>query len=131
MKRTLIPPDTWHVHSPIQTVSAIHSFYLAMMMYPEVQRKAQAEIDRVIESDRFPTLADQPSLPYVDALVKEVLRWNPVGPLGKFFEVVGPPLFRERLTGGNPLGIPHIATENDVYKGHFIPKGSTVIANIW
>ena len=54
-----------------------------MMMHPEVQRKAQAEIDRVVESDRFPVLADQPNLPYVDALVKEVFRWNPVGPLGK------------------------------------------------
>ena len=55
-----------------------------MMIYPEALRKAQAEIDRVIGGDRFPTTADQPSLPYVDALVKEVLRWNPVGPLGEF-----------------------------------------------
>ena len=54
-----------------------------MTVYPEVQRQAQAEIDRVIGNDRFPTILDQPSLPYVDALVKEVLRWNPVGPLGK------------------------------------------------
>ena len=69
--------------TPIQTVSSMHSFYLATMMHPEAQRKAQAEIDRVIGNDRFPTLADQPRLPYVDALVKEVLRWNPVAPLGK------------------------------------------------
>ena len=61
----------------------IHWFYLAMMTHPEVQRKAQAEIDRVIGNDRFPTLADQPDLPYIDALTKEVLRWNPVTPLGK------------------------------------------------
>ena len=61
----------------------IHWFYLAMMTHPEVQRKAQAEIDRVIGNDRFPTLADQPDLPYIDALAKEVLRWNPVTPLGK------------------------------------------------
>ena len=54
-----------------------------MTMHPEIQHKAQAEIDRVIGSDRLPTLADQPNLPYVNALVKEVLRWNPVGPLGK------------------------------------------------
>ena len=54
------------------------------MMYPETQRKAQAEIDRVVGTDRFPTLADQPNLPYTDALVKEVFRWNPVTPLGKF-----------------------------------------------
>lgn len=65
-------------------MSAIHSFYLATTVYPEVQRKAQAEIDRVIGNDRLPTLADQPDLPYIDALMKEVLRWAPVGPLGKF-----------------------------------------------
>ena len=54
-----------------------------MMIHPEFQRKAQEEIDRVIGNDRFPTLADQADLPYVDALVKEVFRWKPVGPLGK------------------------------------------------
>ena len=62
-----------------------------MMMYPEVQRKAQEEIDRVIGHDRLPTLADQASLPYIDAVAKEVLRWNPVAPLGTsaiFFEVI-------------------------------------------
>ena len=55
-----------------------------MVLYPEVQRKAQAEIDRVIGSDRLPGLADQSSLPYVDALVKEVFRWSSVTPLGEF-----------------------------------------------
>ena len=53
-----------------------------MTLYPKAQRKAQVEIDGVIGNDRLPTLADQSSLPYVDALVKEVLRWNPVAPLG-------------------------------------------------
>ena len=55
-----------------------------MMIHPEFQRKAQEEIDRVIGNDRFPTLADQADLPYVDAIVKEVFRWKPVGPLGKY-----------------------------------------------
>jgi hypothetical protein len=54
-----------------------------MVIHPEFQRKAQEEIDRVIGNDRFPTLADQANLPYVDALVKEAFRWKPVGPLGK------------------------------------------------
>ena len=53
------------------------------MMYPDTRRKAQAEIDRVIGNDRLPALADQLNLPYTDALVKEVFRWNPVVPLGK------------------------------------------------
>jgi len=91
------------------TVSSMGSLYLAMMMYPEVQRKAQAEIDRVIGGDRFPTLADQPGLPYIDALAKEVFRWNPV----------------------TPLGVPHVVKEDDVYEGYFIPKGASVISNIW
>ena len=54
-----------------------------MMLYPEVQRKAQAEIDRVIGNDRLPTLADRANLPYVDAVAKEVLRWRPAAPFGK------------------------------------------------
>jgi cytochrome P450 len=66
-----------------QTVSAITNFFLAMVIYPDVQRKAQAEIDSVTGRDRLPGFRDRPSLPYIDALVKEVLRWGAVGPLGK------------------------------------------------
>lgn len=54
-----------------------------MTLYPEAQRRAQEEIDRVIGPDRLPTFADRDALPYVEALVTEVLRWNPVAPLGK------------------------------------------------
>lgn len=57
---------------------------MAMVLFPEAQRKAQAEIDRVIGPNRLPTLADREDLPYVDALVKEVYRFNPVAPLGSF-----------------------------------------------
>ena len=68
-----------------------------MVMHPEIQRKAQAEIDRVIGNDRFPTLADQANLPYIDAIAKEVLRWGPVVPLGNpnvlQCHEVAPPLF--------------------------------------
>ena len=55
-----------------------------MVLHPEVQKKAQAEIDAVVGPDRLPTFADRPNLPYIDALVKEILRWNPVAPMGKF-----------------------------------------------
>lgn len=104
-------------------------------MHPEAQRKAQAEIERVIGSDRFPTFADQPDLPYVDAFVKEVFRWGPVTPLGKpavlrTREDHGSPSLRGANRGDSP-GIPHIVTEDDVYEGYLIPKGSTVFANIW
>lgn len=54
-----------------------------MTCYPEVQKKAQLEIDAVIGNDRLPTAADRDSLPYIHALCLEVYRWNPVGPLGK------------------------------------------------
>ncbi|KZT27006.1 cytochrome P450 [Neolentinus lepideus HHB14362 ss-1] len=91
------------------TVSAIYTFYLAMTLHPEIQKKAQTEIDAVIGNDRLPTFQDRENLPYVEALVKEVLRWNPV----------------------TPLGVPHRVTEDDIHQGHYIPKGSVVIANIW
>ncbi len=55
-----------------------------MQLYPEVQRKAQAEIDAVVGPDRIPTFSNRPDLPYIDAVVKEVLRWNAVVPLCKF-----------------------------------------------
>ena len=65
-----------------QTVSAIYTFFLAMTLFPEAQRTAQAELDSVIGGDRLPTLRDREELPYMEALVKEVLRWQPVTPIG-------------------------------------------------
>jgi len=56
-----------------------------MQLYPEVQRKAQEEIDRVVGRDRLPTISDRPNLPYIEAVIKELLRWNPVAPLGTHF----------------------------------------------
>ena len=53
-----------------------------MVLFPEAQTKAQAEIDAVIGSDRLPTPEDRKDLPYVEALLKEVFRFNPVAPLG-------------------------------------------------
>lgn len=56
-----------------------------MLIYPEVQRKAQDEIDALLSNGsnaRLPEYSDRPSLPYIDAIVKEVLRWSPVAPLG-------------------------------------------------
>lgn len=82
---------------------------MAMMLYPEVQRKAQEEIDRVIGIGRLPGPADREKLPYVEAVVKETLRWHPVA----------------------PMGLPHASTEDDVYQGYFIPKNSLLFANVW
>ena len=61
------------------------SFFLAMTLNPEVQKRAQAEIDSVTGGTRLPSLEDRENLPYVDAVVKEVFRWNPAAPIGKPF----------------------------------------------
>lgn len=66
-----------------QTVSALHSLFLAMTLFPEVQKHAQAEIDRVVGSERMPEFADQDNLPYITAVMKEVLRWAAPTPLGE------------------------------------------------
>lgn len=63
------------------------NFFLAMMLNPAVQAKAQAEIDSVVGRDRLPTIADQASLPYVRSVVTEVFRLNPPIPLGEYFFV--------------------------------------------
>lgn len=60
-----------------------------MVLFPEVQKKAQAEIDAVVGNDRLPTFADQPNLPYVNAIVTELTRWNNVVPLGLSFITAG------------------------------------------
>lgn len=59
-----------------------------MAMYPEVQKKAQAEIDAVIGNDRLPEFSDRDLLPYINALVKESMRWQSIIPLGKFIRNV-------------------------------------------
>ena len=53
-----------------------------MTLFPEVQRKGQAEIDDVIGNDRLPSFADRDKLPYIALICLELLRWMPVGPLG-------------------------------------------------
>ena len=54
---------------------------LAMLLNPEVQARAQQELDAVVGRTRIPTFADMPHLPYIGAMVKEVVRWRPVTPL--------------------------------------------------
>jgi len=54
---------------------------MAMVLHPEVQKKAQGELDKVI-GNRLPEFNDRPNLPYINAMVKESLRWQPVVPLG-------------------------------------------------
>lgn len=79
-----------------------------MTLSPDVQRKAQDELDQILPG-QLPTVADRPRLPYINAVVKEVLRWHPVA----------------------PMGIPHMSSEDDTFEGYFIPKGSIIMPNIW
>ena len=87
----------------------MQSFVLAMASFPAVQQKAQAELDSVVGPHRLPEFSDRDSLPYINALIKELLRWRSVV----------------------PVGVPHRSLEDDEYRGYFIPKGSIVVANIW
>jgi cytochrome P450 len=80
-----------------------------MVAHPEIQKRAQDEIDTVVGRSRTPTFADAPNMPYMQALVKESLRWRP-------------PL---------PLGVPHSTTEDDWFEGMFIPKGTMCMVNLW
>jgi cytochrome P450 len=90
------------------TVSTIHAFFLAMTMYHKVFKKAQAEIDAHVGSERLPTFEDRDSLPYVNAICKELLRWNVVAPIAL-----------------------HVMSQDDSYEGYLIPKGSMIVGNIW
>ena len=58
-----------------QTVTALKTFILAMVLHPDVYKKAQAEIDRVVGADRLPDWEDRENLPYLDCIVREVLRY--------------------------------------------------------
>ena len=80
-----------------------------MSLYPEVQRRAQAELAAVVGPHRLPEFEDQKKLPYINAIVKECLRWQNVF----------------------TLGLPHRVMEDDEYNGYRIPKGSIVLGNIW
>lgn len=73
-----------------------------MAVNPLVQQKAQEELDRVVGTDRLPDHGDRASLPYIEALYREVLRWRPAG----------------------PLSVPHSSTMDDIYRGYFIPKSN-------
>lgn len=65
------------------------SFFVAILLDPEIQTKAQAEIDVVTGRERLPTFDDRPRLPYVDAVCRELLRWRPPIPLGEFCTIDG------------------------------------------
>lgn len=91
-----------------QQLSAISYFFLAMLLFPQVQERAQQEIERVVGADRLPTFEDLQAIPYIKAMLFETLRWQPT----------------------IPLGLPHRSMEDDEYNGYFIPRG-TDLYPVW
>ncbi|GME61140.1 putative cytochrome P450 [Neofusicoccum parvum] len=89
------------------TANSIHGWVAAMALFPQVQRKAQEEIDRVIGNDRPPQDEDAINLPYVRQVVQELHRWFTVA----------------------PVGLPHAASEEINWRGFTIPKGTGLIFN--
>ena len=65
-----------------QTAGSIASLFAALTLYPEVQKRARAQIDSVTSRDRLPTFEDKSRLPYIEAFCKELLRWQVVSPQG-------------------------------------------------
>lgn len=92
------------------TSSTLYAFVQAMLLYPEVQKKAQEEIERVVGPDRMPTMDDEPNLQYIRCIVKESLRWMPTTIMG---------------------AVPHAVTQDDWYGGYLIPKDAGVVNNVW
>ena len=91
------------------TVSSLMTFFLAMTLFPDVQRKAQEEIDSITAGDRLPVSADRDNLPYIEAIMKETHRWHPVA----------------------PMALPHCSTTEDSIAGYRIPKGAVLLPNNW
>ncbi|PPQ71180.1 hypothetical protein CVT25_004820 [Psilocybe cyanescens] len=91
------------------SASLIQSLVLCLIDSPESLRKAQDETDNVLGDLRFPAAHDIQSLPYVQAMIKEVHRLRPAG----------------------PAGIPHATREDCQYRGYTIPKGTPILTNVW
>ncbi|KAJ7886134.1 cytochrome P450 [Mycena olivaceomarginata] len=89
------------------TAVTLKSFILAMALHPEVQTKAQKELDLLLNGTRLPTVEDRASLSYVNACIKETLRWHVA----------------------LPLGMARRADKDDIYNGYLIPKGSIILPN--
>lgn len=111
-----------------QTGSAIANFVLAMVRHPKVFAKAQAEVDSVVGHSRLPNFSDRPAMPYIEAMLSECLRYSTPAPLST----------SSGLDDANGqvlilliVDLPHRLMEDDEYNGHFLPKGSWVVGNIW
>ncbi|GJJ11062.1 hypothetical protein Clacol_005293 [Clathrus columnatus] len=93
----------------LKTSGVLLQFFYTMLLNPEVQKRAQQELDEVVGSDALPSIEDSGRLKYINAILQELLRWNTVV----------------------PSGLPHVLMEDDVVGKYFIPKGTIVFGNTW
>jgi cytochrome P450 len=78
--------------------------------HPDWTERARAELDRVCgNAQRLPTFADKDQLPYIQAVVKETLRWRPLV----------------------DAGVNHMSTEDFEFEGYYFPKGTLFTWNAW
>eukprot|EP00079_Xenopus_tropicalis_P029601 XP_012825132.1 PREDICTED: cytochrome P450, family 2, subfamily C, polypeptide 8, gene 2 isoform X2 [Xenopus tropicalis] len=87
------------------TTNTIQFSLLVIITYPHIQAQVQMEIDKVVGPDRLPGIADRAQMPYTNAVIQEIHR---------FLDLA-------------PLSLPHMATQDTVFRGFRIPKGTTVI----
>ncbi|KAI0030471.1 cytochrome P450 [Vararia minispora EC-137] len=98
---------TMYAASVETEVATLEWITLVLATHPEVQHRAQAELDAVIGHSRPPRVNDRVHLSYITAVVREVMRWKPA----------------------TPIGVPHMSEEDEWYEGMFIPKGTICMAN--
>lgn len=91
------------------TTTALNNVILASLLYPDVVKGAHEELDRVVGRDRMPDFSDEPNLPFIRGIAKETLRWR----------------------ASTKIGTCHATTQDDWYKGYFIPKGAVIVLNWW
>jgi cytochrome P450 len=98
-----------------------------MVLYPSAQREAQQELDSLTKPGHLPTLEDADNFPYVTALVREVLRWGSILPLGELYIA----LPDNELTTPCFTGGPRRADRDIIYKGYHILAESIIVTNSW
>jgi hypothetical protein len=107
-----------------QSALTIIAFFRILVLYPEVQKRAQKELDAVTGGLRLPDPSDRPRLPYIDALCKEVMRWSMATPVGSWHSFC----WWRREVKHIYAGVPHATTQDDIYEGYLIPKGSVLLS---
>lgn len=99
-----------------------------MVMYPNSQKRAQSEIDDLTKGRRLPSFSDRSSLPYLDCIFKEILRWQPPAPLGSCTSLPSSAIYWAK--DALPV-FPHIIEKQESVDSMNIPQGSTIIVNLW